>query len=336
MNAAIGRALRIARSRVTRWVVGTLTLALAVWAVLSRRHEVLDALGRLQPGWLALAALATVGNIALAGATWRAALADLGSPLPLLVVGRIFFVGQLGKYLPGSVWPMVMQAELGSDHGVARRRTATATVVAMLVAVTSGLTMVLATLPFVPDVVPAGFGWAVLLVLPLLVALHPALLGPIIDRGLRLIGRPRLGQHTSLRGTLVAFGWACLSWLSAGVQVWALSATLGAPRDVRTLALSVGGYALAWAVGFVVVITPAGAGAREVVLGAVLATVLGTGAVVVVVLVSRVLFTVLDVLLAGVGMLGSHTRERLRAGAAQRMAEAERLAEAVRERPPAP
>ncbi len=308
MTALVGRGLAIAQARATRWTFGALTLVLATWAVLGHWHEVVEAFGRLEPGWVVLAVLATALNASLAAQTWRAALADLGSRLPLLVVGRIYFVGQLGKYLPGSVWPMVMLAELGSDHGVARRRTAAATVFGLLLSVGSGLAVVLGTLPFVPDVVPSGFGWAVFLVVPLIVVLHPALLGRILDRGLRMLGREPLDQHTSVRGTAVALTWSVGSWLAAGAQVWALAVPLGAPATIRTLALCAGGYALAWAVGFVVVVAPAGAGAREVALAAVLATVLDAGAVVVVVLLSRVLFTAMDVTLAGAGLAGVRSR----------------------------
>lgn len=309
MAGLMRRGLAVAQSRIMRWTFGALTLVLAAWAVLGHWHEVVEAFGRLEPGWVVLAVVATAGNATLAGMTWRAALADLGSRLPLAVVGRIFFVGQLGKYLPGSVWPMVMQAELGSDHGVARRRTAATTVFALLLSICSGLAVVLATLPFVPDVVPPGFAWVVLLVVPLIVVLHPALLGHLLDRGLRLVGREPLDRHTSVRGTAAALLWAASSWLCAGVQVWALAVPLGAPLTVRTLALGAGGYALAWVVGFVVVVAPAGAGAREVALAAVLATVLDAGAVVVVVLISRVLFTVTDVALAGIGIAGARTHQ---------------------------
>lgn len=69
------------------------------------------------------------------------------------------------------------------------------------------------------------------------------------------------------------------------------------------LRLSVGGYALAWLVGFVLVFLPAGVGAREVVLAAALAPALGTGGVLVVVLLSRVLVTAGDLLSAGLAHL---------------------------------
>lgn len=300
--ALVGRLLAVVQSRAARWAFGVVAAALATWAVAARWSEVVDAVGRLSVGWLLLGLVATVGNAATAGLMWNAVLRDMGARLPLVVAARVFFVGQLGKYVPGSVWPMVMQAELASDHGVARRRTAAATMASLLLAITSALLVVVGTLPFVPDVVPDEFAWTPLLVLPLLVLLHPRVLVPLIDRALKMLGRDSLDARTTLRGTLTGTGWGLVSWGLAGAQVAALAIPLGAPATAHTLALAAGGYALAWAVGFVVVVAPAGAGAREVALAAVLATVLGPGAVVVVVLVSRALFTVTDLALAGVGV----------------------------------
>jgi uncharacterized membrane protein YbhN (UPF0104 family) len=196
-----------------------------------------------------------------------------------------------------------MQTELGRDHQVPRRRTATATMVAILLSVTSALLVVLIAVPLAPDALLNGFGWAVLLVIPLVVLLHPAVLGWLVDRALRLAGREGLAERTTFRGTLSATLWAIGSWIGAGLQVWALAVPLGAPANLRTAVLLIGGYGLAWAVGFIVVIAPAGAGAREVALGAVLASVLDDkGSVVVVVLLSRVLFTVVDLGAAGIGL----------------------------------
>ena len=213
----------------------------------------------------------------------------------------MFFVGQIGKYVPGSVWPVVMQAELARDHGVPRRRTAAATMVMLLLAATTALMVALTAFPFVPQVAQGRYGWALLLVVPLLVALHPRLLGPCSTGG---SGRSAASRWSTrhrcaaprppLRGRLA-------SWLAAGTQVWLLTGALGAPMTWRTFALAVGGYAFAWAVGMLVVVAPAGAGAREVALIAALSSVLGGGEVLVVVLISRVLFTVADLAAAGLG-----------------------------------
>jgi uncharacterized membrane protein YbhN (UPF0104 family) len=297
-----GRALSVVRSTTARVVFGVVAVGLAVWAVASRWDQVTGALHRMQGRYLLAAALATLANLLLTAMSWRSVLSDLGSRLPLAAAARVFFVGQIGKYVPGSLWPVVVQAELGSDHGVPRRRSAAATLVLILLSAFSALLVVMGSLPFVPAVAENGFGWTLALVLPLLVMLHPQVLGRLLDRLLRLAGRPPLGEWTSLRGTAVALAWALGSWLCAGLQVWCLAVSLGAPRAWHTLALTTGGYALAWAVGLIVVVAPAGAGAREVALAALLSGVLDSGAVLVVVLLSRVLFTGADLTLAGLGL----------------------------------
>lgn len=279
-----------------------LAVGLAVWALVAARVEVAAALRRLEPWSVLVAAVLTIGNVLLAGMVWRTVLTDLGSKLPPAASARIFYVGQLGKYLPGSVWPLIAQAELGRDYNVPRSRSATATLVALLLGVTSALLVVLAALPFAPGIVPHRFAWVQLLLIPMLVLLHPAVLGRVVNLGLRLFGRGPMERPTSLAGTAMAIAWACGSWLLAGLQVWVLVISLGGPATARVAALAIGGYALAWAVGFLVVVSPAGAGVREVALAAVLSTVLDRGSVLVVVLLSRVLFTLTDLAAAGVGV----------------------------------
>jgi hypothetical protein len=311
----VNRIAALLQSRLVRAVFIALTVGLAVWAIASRWSQVVDAFGRLSAGWVALALAATAVNLLFVALMWRAALDDLGrgsgtARLGLLDAARVFFVGQLGKYLPGSVWPIVVQAELASEHGIPRRRTATATIVSILVAVAAAIMVVLATLPFVHGVLARGFGWAVLLIVPLAMVLYPPVFGTLADRGLRLVGREPLEHRTSLLGTARATGWAFLSWTACGLQIWALCVPLGARPDLRTLVLVTGGYALAWTVGFVIVIAPAGAGAREVALAAVLAPVLHSGETVVVVLVSRVLFTLCDLGFAGAAAATAVRRRR--------------------------
>jgi uncharacterized membrane protein YbhN (UPF0104 family) len=296
------RILALTQSTTARLAFGLVAVGLAIWAIASRWQQVVDALQRMQGRWLLAGAVVTVGNLVLTGMAWRAVLADLGSRLPLTAAARVFFVGQIGKYVPGSLWPVVVQAELGSDHGVARRRSAAATLVLILLSAFSALVVVAGSFPFVPKVAETGFGWTLLLVFPLLVLLHPKVLGRVLDRVMRLLGRPPLGEWTSLRGTAIALAWALGSWALAGLQVYFLVISMGGPRTWHTLALTVGAYALAWAVGLIVVVAPAGAGAREVALGVLLSQVLDSGAVVVVVLLSRVLFTGADLTLAGIGL----------------------------------
>src|SRR5258708_19778608 len=79
---------------------------------------------------------------------WRALLAGLGSPLPVRAASRVMFVGQLGKYLPGSVWPVLAQMEMGTAYQVPRSRAASAGLVNMPVSLLSAMLAALVTLPF--------------------------------------------------------------------------------------------------------------------------------------------------------------------------------------------
>lgn len=310
-GGAMGRLLRSARSRWVRIGFLALFVGLAAAALATQWQQTEAAIARLGPGPLALALGLSFANVLLMGMSWRAVLSDLGSPLPLRPAARVYLLGQLGRYVPGSVLHVVAQAELGSDHGVPRRRTASALAVQLIVSVTTALLLVIVTAPLASGAVARQFGWIVLLAPALLVLLHPRVLNPLLDALLRRARREPLEHRTSLAGTARAGGWALASWLATGGQVAVLAAALGAALTGRTVALAVGGYCLAWVVGFLVVVAPAGAGAREAALAAVMSPVLDRAGLVVLVLVSRLLFTVADLALAGGAAAVSGRRPRL-------------------------
>jgi hypothetical protein len=206
-------------------------------------------------------------------------------------------IGQLGKYLPGSIWPVLAQMELGTAHRVPRHRSATASVLTMLLSVLTGLLTALVTLPFVAGSTP--YLWAFLAAPILLVCLHPRVLNRVLAPLLRLARRPPLEQPLTGRAVAAALAWAFASWVGYGLQIWLLATRVGLSYGTGAL-LATGAFAFAWCVGFLVVFAPAGAGVREVLLVTMLGPVVGTGAATAVALVSRVVMTVADLLTAAV------------------------------------
>jgi uncharacterized membrane protein YbhN (UPF0104 family) len=275
-------------------------------AVADQWTAVRGSLDRLGPAALGLAFLAVLVGHAGSMLVWRSLLADLGSPLPVPAAARIFFVSQLGKYLPGSVWPAVAQMEMGRVHGVPRRRSATGFLLTLLVVLVAGLLVAAAALPFFAYAETRRFAFAFAAAPLLLVGLHPRVLNPALDRLLRLARRPPLEHPLSGRAVFRAGGWAVAAWAVYGVHLWLLVRALepaGAGLDAglgagRTLLLATGGLALAWCAGFLVVFVPAGAGVREAALVAALAPALDPGPALVAALASRLLMTVGDLLCA--------------------------------------
>ncbi|MFC4531573.1 lysylphosphatidylglycerol synthase domain-containing protein [Sphaerisporangium dianthi] len=295
------------RKKLIRLVFLLVALGFGVWAVAGRWAQVADGFSRLSWPLLAGSLVAVLAALAAGMLMWRALLADLGSPLPLTGAAKVFFVGQLGKYIPGSLWPVLAQMEMGKDLGVPRSRSATAFFLTYPIYLASGLSVAALTLPVFAGDSVARYAW-LLLLLPVLVAgLHPRVVNGVLAFGLRLLRRPPLERPLSRRGVLASAGWAFAGWAAYGVHLWLLVAGLGAAGP-RALLLSPGAFALAWCLGFIVVIAPAGAGVREVALVAALAPVLDAGSAVAAALCSRLLVSLGDLVCAGLaGLAARHT-----------------------------
>jgi glycosyltransferase 2 family protein len=279
-------------------------LASFLAAVVGKRHEIAGGLRQLSPGWFAVAAVLVLGGTVAMGMSWRALLADLGSPLPTRPAARIFFLGQLGKYIPGSVWPVVAQAELGRDHGVPARRSATAAMLTLAISLVASLVVAAATLPLATPAALRRYGWAFAAVPVLVVLLHPRVLNPLVATAFRILRRPAPTEGLSLAGILRAAGWALLAWALYGLQVAVLIGDLGATGP-RAILAATGAFALAWSVGFLVIIVPAGAGIREGVLTVALSPVLAAAPALLVALISRLLLSGGDLLLAGAAVVAA-------------------------------
>lgn len=315
-GALMGRILEVLRSTPVRAGFLLLALGLAIWAIAARWDEVVDALARTAPWAVGAALVLSLIYVLLTMMAWRAVLADLGSRLAPSATASVFLVSQLGKYVPGGVWNIVAAAEVGSDHDVPRRRSVSAMAVAVLLSLVGGLLLALAVVPFAPSEIADRFGWA-FVALPVVVAvLMPPVLNRLLGVLLRLTRRPPLETALTWRGVGEALAWTLASWIAAGVQVWVLAVGVGMTPDVPTLLLCIGGYAMAWSVGFLVIFVPAGAGVREVILAVVLGGSLAAGEVLVVVILSRLVLTIADVALGLLGLvLGRRMRRRRSTGA---------------------
>ncbi len=310
----MSRLMAVVRSPAVRAVFLLVALAAAAWAVVSRRAELAQALADMNPLVPVGAFALGVVYIVLTMLAWRSVLADLGSPLGLRVASELFYVSQLGKYVPGGVWNILAVAELGRDREIPQRRSVAAMLVSVLISLVSGLFLAAASVPFAPPALADRFGWALFTLPVFVVILLPPVLNRVLGLALRVLRRPPLESPVTWRGVVTATAWTLAAWLVAGMQVWLLCVGMGASPSAATLGLSIGGYALAWSVGFLAIFVPAGAGVREAILAIVLGGSLGAGGVIAVVLLSRAILTIADLLLGLAGVVALR-RGRRRAAA---------------------
>ncbi len=297
------------RTRVLRVVKVVVVLGLLValaFSVRSQWSAVRHDLARLPIADLVAAILLAIAGTGFSLLGWRALLADLGSPLPLGAATRIFSLSQLGKYIPGSIWPVVAQMELGRAFHIPRLRSATAFLLTLLGSLITA-TAIGGLLAFTSP----GWGRALGFLPLVLLLMHPRILVPLTALIGRLLKRPAANEAPTLRGVARAVGWLMMQWVCFGSGTALMAHGLGS--DV-SLTRCIAATALSWAAGLIVIPLPAGAGVREGVLTFLLASSVGSGRALTLALLGRLTMTLADAVAAGVGSFVGR-------GAARRMLE---------------
>lgn len=296
-HVPVGRVLEFLRSAPVRVIFIVAAVTFALWVVSTQWNEIGPALSLFSPGALLWAFTASLAFGVFSMLAWRELLADVGTRLSASQASRVFFVSQVGKYLPGGVWNILAAAEMGIDHRIPRRRSVAGMAVWMLVSVVTALLVAMVALVFGPESVRASYGWVAFLAPALAALLIPQVLNPLVELGLKMLRATPLEHPISGRSIGISGAWSVVSWVVAGLQVWILATAAGLERSTETMALTTGGYSLAWSIGFLAIPVPTGIGIREAVLGLVLGGHIGGGAVVVTVLLARVTVTVADLIL---------------------------------------
>jgi len=131
-----------------------------------------------------------------------------------------------------------------------------------------------------------------------LLAAAAALLGAV---ALFLVAGRRVarGGRPAVRATVIATSLYLPVWLVLGGSFWLCGrGLLGVPE--HDLAFYVGAFAIAWLAGLVAIYAPGGLGVREAVLVALLSSRIGAANALVLAAASRLIFVLVDGILAGV------------------------------------
>lgn len=276
------------------------------FALRSQLDEISDRLERLSIAALTGSLALSLAALWCAMLAWRELLIGFGHTVPVRHTSEVFFLSQVGKYLPGSIWPALAQIEFGKDHGLPRKVNAWSFATAMGLSLLTGATVGLTASAFDR---PLG--------LPLLglAAIGLGLLGlwrfgSVLSARLPKVARLLPERWPATRSLVRAAALFSVHWLLQGLHLAVLLAAMEVERHHLVLG-AIAAFPLAFVAGTLFVIAPAGLGVREGVLVSLLG-IIGTASASATAasLVSRTVLTVADLIAAGLALLFSVRRNR--------------------------
>jgi uncharacterized membrane protein YbhN (UPF0104 family) len=238
----------------------------------------------------------------MTGLGWNLMVRCLGGILTLRKGMRVYFLSNLGWYVPGKVWYAVGRAYLGQREGVSVGVISTSVLMEVVLSLTSSALMATLALPLLSPLLGAKGLYLGIAVLVLgLAVLHPALMKPSLALLERLLPGPKRTIEPPLRYSVM------MGLLAGYLFIWgfvgaAFFVLLNAvyPLHLAWLPTVVAIYAVSWMAGFLAPFAPSGLGVREGAMILLLGQYLPVPAVTATALLFRVWLVLAEVLWAAV------------------------------------
>ena len=282
-------------------VVQLLVAAAVLWFVAARLAdqwaEVRPRIAGLAPQWglVAGSSLLVLATYALLVETWRRMLHAWGYDLPRGEAARIWFVSNLGRYVPGKIWQIGAMGVMAQRAGVSAVAATGSAILVNLVSILAGAGVVVAT--GASALLPKGSVPAILVVTAAIALVPPAL--PILARlARRVTGREISIPPLPARAIWIAAAGSTIAWIAYGVAFRLLAQGTLLSGPAGHLSAWIAAFTLSYLVGYLFLPAPGGLVVRETALVAALVQlrVASEADAIVLAVVSRLWLTVLEVL----------------------------------------
>jgi uncharacterized membrane protein YbhN (UPF0104 family) len=253
--------------KVAQWVFAAVVLFFAAGSLTTQWGKFESRLPHIQFGWewIFAATVIVLITYALLIEGWRRILVAWDSHLPFVDASRIWFLSNLGKYVPGNIWSLTAMGVMARKRGLSAIAAAGSSVVMQTVSLATGAAIVMVTGAKLLGQ-PILVGAAVLLLVVILLS-APRFLPPLVGWVGNLIGREIAPPFVPAASIWTAAVASTFSWLFYGVafQLFVHGLLGAAPGEMSSY---IAVYTAAYILGFISPIAPAGLGVREFTLAA--------------------------------------------------------------------
>lgn len=262
----------VARTLVTRW------------DEVSDAFSQVDAINLVGSVMLGLAAMTSIGWI------WVQMISHRGHLVTHRRAMSWYFTGQLGKYVPGGIWPIVGRAELAARNGIPRVDAYASTGLSLVTTYLGATTTIGIGAAFTagrrPIAVLVAFGLAT----GYLVFSNAALRGRVLAVAVKV--SPSASSLTEPRRLARLTVTHVPAWILMSLSTSVTASAFGARISLGEMLFIT---STSWLAGFVVVGVPGGIGVREAIFTSLAGGIIGTPLAVSLALMSRVVFITVDV-----------------------------------------
>lgn len=269
-----------------------------LWAELQK----LDSAIRFSPLQLLFGGALYAAALACFAGYWRQTALHMGGTMSILESQRAYFASQLGKYIPGKAWVVLIRCGLTD-----RRTSTTAVIIASTFYETLAMMAAGSLLAMLTFLVSGVNSSAVLLAAGGLAGgLFLTVLPPVFRKLVAWTSRPfqNAGVPSVVGVTygiwLKGFYYFLPGWVLAGASLVTTAGSIDVPLDSpRLMMLATGATALSMAGGFAILILPAGLGVREWIVMQTLGPSIGLGSAGLIAVLARIMNIVVELLVAG-------------------------------------
>jgi len=283
------------------WSIGKLIIGAAILVFIGRQFardlppgEALKLLEDCRPGWLVAAALLYVAGLGMSLWFWYRLLWQQKQRPGRLEAIRAYYIGHMGKYLPGKAWALALRAGLIKSDRVRLSVAVVTSLYEVLVTMAGGILLAaVLTLTWISSAGAAVHEdpvahplWSLLrvtdpgprIIEPDILLRLCAILGAIVGGPIlppvynRLVARMSLPFRRDGQEAATPIGWhswseglaitAC-AWLILGLSLWSVIKSVVPNFEFAFFVPCCVYLALAYVAGFVIVFVPSGLGVRE-------------------------------------------------------------------------
>jgi glycosyltransferase 2 family protein len=253
--------------KVAQWIFAAAVLVFAARALATQWNKAGPRLSHIQIHWewIALGTVLVLASYLMLIEGWRRVLGALDSHLPFGQASRIWFLSNLGKYVPGNIWSLTAMGVMARERGHSALAAAGSSVIMQTVSLATGTAIVMITGAKLLGQ-PILVGLSVVILLAILLS-APKFLPPLTTWIARLIGREIAPPSVPAASIWTATIASTLSWLFYGLafELFVRGLLGVSPGEISSY---IAVYTAAYILGFISPIAPAGLGVREFTLAA--------------------------------------------------------------------